>query len=345
MDLEEFEMKKSLFSSLVWILILVFALVGCSNDTDTTKKKSTDSPQVEASTTSKVTEEFGVKISEDEVTFTDSRNQEVTIKKNPQRVVSVFNSYLEIWMASGGSIVGTIEPSGDKPIEGTENAEIVGTLGAVSLEKVLSLEPDVVIVNGNSNHHMELVPSLEQNGIDVIALDFVYKEDYFKLARIFTALTGRDDLYEQNVKQVKGDIDTIITESPTDKNYKILLMMASGKSITARSSDSYVGEMLADLHTTNIADASNNLLSETNFSLEKILEEDPDFIFVQTTGSDMQVVYDKLKQDVESNPAWASLKAIKNDRYIFLPKDLYMYKANHRYAEAYKGLAQHLYGE
>lgn len=337
-------MKKGLWASFLMVMVLALGLAACSNDSEEVNETAAEVVQ-EETTQETITEQYGVKVTDKDVTFTDTRGQEVTIEKNPQRVVSVFNSYLEIWMASGGEVIGTIEPSGDKPVPGTENAEIVGTLGAVSLEKVLSLEPDVVIVNGNSNHHMELVPSLEQSGIKVIALDFVFKEDYFKLARVFTALTGREDLYETNVKEVNANIEKIIADSPTDKNYKVLLMMASGKSITARGTDSYVGEMLKDLHTTNIADVSNNLLSETSFSLEKIIEEDPDFIFVQTTGSDMQVVYDKLKQDVESNPAWASLQAVQNDRYIFLPKDLYMYKANHRYAEAYEGLAQHLYGE
>lgn len=337
-------MKKAKWASLLTAAMLSLGLAACSNDSEEVKETNA-TEAVEQADAQEGQTEHGVTITEKDVTFTDSRGQEVTIEKNPQRVVSVFNSYLDIWMASGGEVVGTIEPSGDKPVPGTENAEIVGTLGAVSLEKVLSLEPDVVIVNGNSAHHMELVPSFEENGIKVVALDFVYKEDYFKLARVFTALTGREDLYETNVAQVNADIEKIIADSPTDKNYKVLLIMASGKSITARGTDSYVGEMLKDLHTTNIADVSNNLLSETSFSMEKIIEEDPDFIFVQTTGSDLDVVYDKLKQDVESNPAWASLKAVQNDRYIFLPKDLYMYKANQRYAEAYEGLAQHLYGE
>lgn len=337
-------MKKGKWASLLTVLMLSLGLAACSGESEDLKETKA-SEQTNQQDESVVKEAHGVTITDKDVTFTDSRGQEITIEKNPQRVVSVFNSYLDIWMASGGEVVGTIEPSGDKPVPGTENAEIVGTLGAVSLEKVLSLEPDVVIVNGNSAHHMELVPSFEQNGIKVIALDFVFKADYYKLARVFTALTEREDLYEANVAQVNEAIEKIIAESPTDKNYKVLLMMASGKSITARGTDSYVGEMLKDLHTTNIADVSNNLLSETSFSMEKIIEEDPDFIFVQTTGSDMDVVYDKLKQDVESNPAWASLQAVKNDRYIFLPKDIYMYKANQRYAEAYEGLAQHLYGE
>jgi iron complex transport system substrate-binding protein len=50
-----------------------------------------------------------------------------------------------------------------------------------------------------------------------------------------------------------------------------------------------------------------------------------------------------LKKDVDSNSAWGSLKAVKNDRYIILPKELYLYKPNDRYGEAYEGLAKILY--
>ncbi len=121
--------------------------------------------------------------------------------------------------------------------------------------------------------------------------------------------------------------------------------MASAKSVTARDSTSYVGLMLEDLNTINIADESGGALSSQNFSMEKILEEDPDFIFVQTTGSDLDATIDRLKEDTEANPAWASLSAVKNDRYIILPKDIYMLKANLRYAEAYENLATILYPE
>ncbi len=158
---------------------------------------------------------------------------------------------------------------------------------------------------------MELVPSLEQNNIPFIALEYYVKDDYFKLARLFSALNEREDLYKENVLDIRDEIDEIIEKAPKDKEYKVLLMMASAKSVTARGSDSTVGEMLKELHTINIADYSNDALSTKNFSIEKILEEDPDFIFVQTTGSDMDKVIERMKEDVESNPAWSTLSAVK----------------------------------
>ena len=102
--------------------------------------------------------------------------------------------------------------------------------------------------------------------------------------------------------------------------------------------------MLKDLNTVNISDNSGTADTKT-FSMEKIIQEDPDFIFVQTMGTDLGKIEERLKNDALSNPAWASLTAVKEDRYIVLPKDLYIYKPNQRYAEAYEGLAKILYPE
>lgn len=161
--------------------------------------------------------------------------------------------------------------------------------------------------------------------------------------KIVYSFNDREDLYEEYGIKVRDGIEEIIEKTPKDKDYKILVMMASAKSITVRGSDSTVGEMLKDLHTINISDTAAIGPDAIAFSMEKILEEDPDFIFVQTTGSDKEKVLERLKKDVEDNPAWNSLTAVKEDRYIFLPKDLYMYKPNHRYVEAYEGLAKILY--
>ena len=44
-------------------------------------------------------------------------------------------------------------------------------------------------------------------------------------------------------------------------------------------------------------------------------------------------------RNVESNPAWSSLSAVVNDRYILLPKDKFLYKPNANWADSYAFLA------
>jgi len=147
------------------------------------------------------------------------------------------------------------------------------------------------------------------------------------------------------VDEIQKEVDEIISKAPTDKNYKAVVLFATAKSIAVRDSNTMVGEMLKDLNVTNISDDTKGSSDTKTFSMEKILQEDPDFIFVQTMGSDLQKITERLKSDVQDNPAWASLTAVKEDRYIVLPKNLYLYKPNDRYAEAYEGLAKILYPE
>ena len=342
---------------LVLLLLSLVLVVGVFTACSSPKVGDVDTPAVEGHSgqvedgnnqeneVAKSTTEYGVTINEDTVTFIDGRGQEVTINKNPQRAVVLYNSFLEVWMDNGGSVVGKLEPTVGQEIPGVEDAEIIGKLGAISVEKVISVEPDLIILNSTQKSQLELIPSFEGVNIPVIAIDYVGLDDYLTMTRLFTALNGREDLFKSNALDIVKEIDSVLSVIPEEEEHKILLIMASAKSVSARDSSSYVGMRLEDLNTINIADDSGGALSTKNFSMEKILEEDPDFIFVQTTGSDLDATIDRLKEDTEANPAWASLSAVQNDRYIILPKDIYMLKANLRYAEAYENLATIIYPE
>ncbi len=289
--------------------------------------------------------EYGIIINKEDVVFTDASGEEVTITKKPERVIVLQNSLLEIWDQAGGKVVGRVEESEDKIVENAMSAEVVGSMGSPSLEKVLSLEPDLVIISGSYTAQREMLPLLTQNNIQVISLVNELIEDYYKTVRLFTAITEREDLYEHHVNDIQKKVDEIIAKAPTDKDYKAVIIFATAKNTTVRDSSSMVGEMLKDLNVENISDSVEVGVDTRTFSLEKILQEDPDFIFVQTMGSDLEKITERLKADAFDNPAWASLTAVKEDRYIVLPKDLYLYKPNDRYPEAYEGLAKMIYPE
>ncbi|MBP1926159.1 iron complex transport system substrate-binding protein [Sedimentibacter acidaminivorans] len=353
-------MNKTKFLALLIIaLMLIILITGCSKNNSGDATPETSAPSTENTEVSNKEEnnasetpenndavsEYGVTINDEDVTFEDYTGEMVTIKKNPERVVCLYNSYLDIYYSCGGEVVGRVKESEEKPVEESLKAEVVGTSGAPSLEKVLELQPELVIMTSGFSGQTEMIPTLKENNIQVIAIKNDYLEDYYKSVRLFTAITGREDLYQEQMDKVKKGVDKIVEKAPTDKKYKVLILFASAKSLTVRNSESMVGEMLKDLNTINISDTQTDPSNAKVFSMEKIIQEDPDFIFVQTMGSDHEKIMERLKSDAEDNPAWASLKAVKNDKYIVLPKDLYMYKPNDRYPEAYKGLAEILYLE
>ena len=91
----------------------------------------------------------------------------------------------------------------------------------------------------------------------------------------------------------------------------------------------------------NIADSEGSLLE--NLSMEVVVEEDPEYIFVTTMGSSSEALA-ALSQNIKSNPAWKSLTAVKEGRYYELDPELFHEKPNERWAESYARLAQILYG-
>lgn len=346
--------KLNILKMVLSVVMIAVIFAGCSKDADQKNEKpvaenipSGEEVKIEddAEKEEVVSLEYGIIINEEDVVFTDASGEEVTIKKNPQRVIVLQNSLLEIWDQAGGKVVGRVEGSEDKIVENAMSAEVVGSMGAPSLEKILSLEPDLVIISGSYTAQREMVPLFTQNNIQVINLDNDLIEDYYKTVRLFTAITEREDLYEHHVNDIKKKVDEIIAKAPRDKDYKAVIIFATAKNTTVRDSSSMVGEMLKDLNVGNISDSVETGADTRTFSLEKILQEDPDFIFVQTMGSDLEKITERLKSDALDNPAWASLTAVKEDRYIVLPKDLYLYKPNDRYPEAYEGLAKMIYPE
>ena len=58
---------------------------------------------------------------------------------------------------------------------------------------------------------------------------------------------------------------------------------------------------------------------------------------------DEQKALDYLNGLIEGNPAWSELAAVKEGRYIVLPKDLFHYKPNNRWGESYQYLGEILY--
>ena len=305
---------------LALLLVSILALSGCG-----TNQTMQESPQ-----------------QEDGYTFTDAIGQEITVH-NPQRVVSLMGSFSEIWILAGGAdtLVGTSYDTVDNRDLGLpEDIAIVGTYQNPNIEEILALNPDLVLLSSETTRtdsHVALKDAL--NGADIPAAYFsvTHFEDYLNMLKICTDITGNQDAYQTNGIAVEERIAQIIADSKTETSPSVLLMITYSGGIRAQSSDTMTGKMLSELGCKNILDDYPSMLQD--FSVEKIIETDPDYIFVIPMGNDNALAQKNLKENVESNPAWNSLTAVKNDRYILLPKDKFLYKPNAVWDESYAYLA------
>ena len=275
------------------------------------------------------------------VTYTDALGHDVTLTA-PTSVVSAYGSYAEAWSLAGGSLIGITQDTLDEGREITaSDPAIIGTVKEPSLEKILALSPDLVLLSADIDGQVALDSSLTEAGITHIYLKEDTCDDYLALMQLFCSLTGRQDLYEQNASAVSDKVQEVISSVPAEEEHPtFLLIRAFSSGAKAQDSDSIAGVVLTDLGGVNIAESDDSLLED--LSAEVILKEDPDYIFVVTMG-DEDEAWSYLEDGLFQNPLWSSLSAVSQDHVILLPKDLFHYKPNARWGESYEYLANILY--
>ncbi len=282
------------------------------------------------------------------VTFTDDLSRSVTVNR-PQRVAALLGSFAQTWVLAGGNVCASADDAWeDFDLALPEDAVNLGMTKNLSLEKLLAAEPDFVIASTNTSQQLQWQDTLEQSGIPVAYFDVSGFEDYLRMLKICTDITGRSDLYQENGLNVQTQVESVIAESrkrlEEEAAPSVLFLRASASSIRAKNnSGNVLGEMLAALGCENIADSDDSLLE--NLSMERILQADPDFIFFVQSGDDTTGMEENVRRFLAENPAWEQLSAVKEDRVFFLDKTLYNLKPNNRWGEAYENLEAILSGE
>ncbi len=278
--------------------------------------------------------------------FTDDTGASVILTKQPEHVVSLSGSFAETWVLAGGagSLAGTTEDAvSERNLSLPSDVKIIGTIKDPNTELVISLSPDFVLLSADIDSHLKISSTLVQLGIPYAFFKVEYFDDYLRMLKICTDITGRPDLYEKNGAGIRAEIEAIKAKYRNRQGPSVLFIRAYSTGAKAKTGDNMTGRMLADLGCDNIASRYPSMLE--SISMEAVIMEDPGFILVTTMGESTEKAIAALESSLASNPAWAGLSAVKNGSYIILPKELFHYKPNARWAEAYKYLAEILYGE
>lgn len=265
-----------------------------------------------------------------------------TVRLRPEsRLVFGEASLAECWLLAGGMPVGVpLDAIEERALPLAADTAAVGTVKSPDLEKIAALEPDYVVLSADLSAHAQLKDSLEQMGIPCGYFRLDSFEDYRELMAQFCAVTGRADLYEENVLSVEMGIAALRDKLPEAPGLSALLLRAYSTGMKAKTDDNPAGKILKDFGLENPAESNPSLLEE--LSIEKIILDDPDYIFVMTMGSETEA-REYLRANVESDPAWSGLSAVKNGRYIILPQELFHYKPNDRWDDSYEYLAKIIY--
>ncbi len=279
--------------------------------------------------------------------FTDSTGAVVSLEETPQKVAVLFSSYAEVWTLAGGTVGVTVGESVERGFVPQETPLVDGGAGkTVDMERLLAEEPDFVIGSADIPAQVEACEAAAQAGIPAALFQVDTLEDYLSMLKICTDITGNAQAYQTYGTQVAEDVQKILRKvQAVQSEPKKILFIRAGSQYSAtkakRAPENFVCIMLEELGAYNIADEAQVLLD--GLSLEEILLQDPDCIFLTTMGQEEAAV--SYIQTLFSQDGWKDLTAVKNEQYIFLNKELFHYKPNAKWAQAYRLLAQQLYPE
>ena len=277
------------------------------------------------------------------MTFIDDFGREVIVT-NPQRVITLTSSFSDIWYLAGGidTLVATTNATWtyfDLPLR--EDIVNLGASKQLNLEQIIACEPDLILASCGTDRNVELEAAFEEMGLNVAYFSVNSFEDYLRVLKTCTEITGCVENYELYGTNVQVEIEEALTRVDGRKP-EVLYIRATGSSCKVKNSEGTVlGEMLANMDCVNIADVEGSLLEQ--LSMEVILEADPDYIFVVLQSANPADAQEILESTLLNNPAWATLSAVKEGRYYVMEQNLYNLKPNERWGEAYGKLADILY--
>lgn len=288
----------------------------------------------------------GAAAAQETLVLTDDLGRSVTIERQPQRVAALIGSFADIWCLAGGG--DTLAAAADDTFRKFDlpispDTINLGATKDISLEKLLAAQPQLVIASCSTAEQVALEPMLSQMGLNTVYFDVDSFEDYLRMLRVCTQITGCDENYARYGEAVQAQVDAARARADGSRP-TVLYVRATGSSCRVKGSEgSVLGEMLHAMDCANIADSEESLLE--NLSIEAILEADPDFIFVVEQSADPDAAKAVLEKTLFSSPAWQTLTAVREGRVHVMDGSLFNLKPNSRWGEAYEQLAEILYGQ
>lgn len=272
--------------------------------------------------------------------FTDDTGVQITLSKKPQRVAVLFSSFADVWISAGGTVSITVGESVERGFADTDAILVDAGAGkTVNTELLIASQPDFVICSADVEKQVQAAKILNGSGIPTACFRIEAFSDYLRVLKICTDITEDEVAYRKNGIAVKDRIDTMLSTLPTEEQAApdLLFVRASASSIKAKTAaHHFAAAMLEELGAYNIANDAPILLDGLND--EVIVQKNPTFIFVSIMGNETAA-----REYIAQNAIWQTLSAVREGRCVYLPKELFQYKPNARWDEAYRYLIEFLY--
>lgn len=257
-----------------------------------------------------------------ELTYT-YKDQKIEVKAKPDRVVTLTTPLLNMAYAVGGTSVG--RPSTSNPIpDAAKSLPEIGHVQNINMETLVGLKPDLAI--GETAQNQKLESLLQSNKIPYVLITYDGINDNVPLMEFLGQVYGISDKAKAVIDDYNARMKKVEDEAASKKPVRVAILRATGKDVTAETPKSICASMAELLKMDNVVASHKDMKLDSktvSYSLEQLSADNPDVIYIVTMGK-AEDINKKLDQEMRSNPAWAHLDAVKNNKVYFLPADLFL---------------------
>ncbi|AEH51067.1 ABC transporter substrate-binding protein [Pseudothermotoga thermarum] len=250
------------------------------------------------------------------ITVVDDAGRVVTIEKMPMRIIcaapsaTMFLQYLGL----EDRIVGVTN------WDEYQNAEKIGNMVPLNVEKILSLNPDLVITYGG--FQLPEVAKLEQHNLTTIVLNATTVKGILQNLVLVGTVCG----VREKAKQLALELEKFYTDIAKkayaitlEKRVKVVYLLdvpgPDIKEIWTCGTGSFLHEIITLAGGINIAAGYTGPNGWLPISIEFIVSQDPDVIVV---AGYIPGAEEEIKQKILNFAPFKSIKAVKNRRvYVY----------------------------
>ena len=245
--------------------------------------------------------------------YVDEMGRQVDIPSHPQRIVSLAPNITETLFALGldEEIVGVTVFS-DYPEAATSKPK-VGSFVNISLEKVVSLNPDLVISTANGNKK-ETVEQLERMGLPVYVINPGSFEEILTVVLNIGRITGRENEAKTLVDNLQKRIRSVVSLTKDLKKPGVFFQIGINP-IVSVGRDTLHNKLIELAGGLNVT--GDVMIKYPRCSIEDVIVKKPDIIIVSSMkrGEYFPRVRDGWKK-------WKNIPAVENDRIYIIESDL-----------------------
>lgn len=234
--------------------------------------------------------------------FTDSMGEKIVIEQEPERVISIAPNLTEIICDLGAEdkLVGRTDYC-DYP-ESVSEIESIGPIFPPDIEKIISLDPDVVVVS--THFKDDDAKKMRQAGVSVVTLvDEATVEGVYDMITTLGDILNKDEeaaACVEDMQKLITDVTAAVEGLEEPSVYYVVGYGEYGDFTTG--GDTFVGNMIELAGGENIA---KDIIG-WNISLEKIVESDPEIILLPADEA--------MKEDFMNAPVYSELTAVKEGK-------------------------------